>query len=168
MVWARTRLSIWDYVFEPVKEILINYVGKDPSKFYKKINELIRVVFNVPEGYVQEKTYDWQKTKDGEKFSVSWEVNKLYDQFTFLGVEIELRGGMRESEGKASITIKPRVVTEYPQDTIWQQNLFYEMLRRFWHSIFYHKKRMEYLDRSREIVTNFETELKHFAEELRS
>ena len=71
MVWARTRLSIWDYVFEPVKQIAINYTGKSPAKFYRKINELIRTVFAVPEGYVQEKTYDWQKTKDGDKFSIA-------------------------------------------------------------------------------------------------
>lgn len=167
MVWARTRLSIWDYVFEPVKQIAINYTGKKPSLFYRKINELIRTVFAVPEGYVQEKSYNWEKTKDGDKFSVSWEVTKLYDQFTYLLVELEMRGNESGGGGQASVVIKPRLVTEYPQDSVWQQSIFYEMVRRFWHSMFYHKKRMQYLDRSRELVTNFETELKHFAEEIR-
>jgi len=167
MVWARTRLSIWDYVFEPVKQISINYTGKSPEKFYKKINELIRTVYAVPEGYVQEKAYDWQKTKEGEKFKISWEVNKMFDQFSYLLVEIELKGSESGGGGQSSIVIKPRVITEYPQDSVWQQSIFYEMVRRFWHSMFYHKKRMQYLDRARELVTNFETELKHFAEELR-
>ena len=41
MVWARTKLLIWDYIFEPVKDIEIAYQGPNPQKFYKKINELI-------------------------------------------------------------------------------------------------------------------------------
>ena len=36
MVWARTRLLIWDYIFEPVKRIKINYTGPNPDKFYQK------------------------------------------------------------------------------------------------------------------------------------
>ena len=67
MVWARTRLLIWDYVFEPVKTIVINYEGKNPEKIYKKLHELIRTCFNVPEGYIQEKSYSWEKKKDVEK-----------------------------------------------------------------------------------------------------
>ncbi len=67
MVWARTKLLIWDYVFEPVKDIRISYSGKNPERLYKKLNELLRLIFNVPEGYIQEKTYKWEKKKESEK-----------------------------------------------------------------------------------------------------
>lgn len=167
MVWARTKLLIYDYIFEPVKQIKISYTGPNPEKFYKKINELIRTVFNVPEAYVQEKEYTWEKLKETERFEVAWEVNKLLDMFSYVVTEIEMRGFSSGGEGKVSITMKPRLITEYPQDTVWQQSIVYEMLRRMWHRIFYHNKRMEYLNLGKELLVNFESSIKHFAEELR-
>jgi len=167
VVWARTKLLIWDYVFEPVKEINISYTGPAPDKFYKKINELVRVVFNVPDAYVQEKEYSWEKTKDGERFSVGWEVNKILDTFSYITVEIDFSGFSVNNEGKVNMRIRPRLITEYPQDTVWQQNIIYEMTRRFWHNMFYHKKRMEYLNFAKELVTSFESSVKHFGEVLR-
>lgn len=167
MVWARTKLLIWDYIFEPVREVKISYAGKHPERLYKKINELLRIVFNVPEGYIQEKNYRWEKLKDTERFEIAWEMNKILDLYSFITVDVDLRGFSTEGEGRASIKIKPRLVTEYPQDTIWQQNILYEMLRRFWHRIFYHRKRMEYLDLGKELVVNFENSIKHFMDTLR-
>lgn len=164
MVWARTKLMIWDYIFEPVVDIKIAYAGKSPEKYYKKINELIRTIFNVPDAYVQEKSYSWETTKDGQKFEIAWEVTKVLDVFSYFVFEVDLRGLSAAGEGKASIRIRPRLITEYPQDTIFQQNLLYEMLRRTWHRLFYHKKRMEYLNFGKELVTTFESSVKHFGE----
>lgn len=166
MVWARTKLLIWDYVFEPVRNIGINYSGKHPEKLYKKINELMRTIFNVPEGYIQEKTYDWDKSSKTEKFKVAWELNKIFDKFSYLVVEVILKGYSKDGSGRVSVSIKPRLITEYPQDTAWQQNLFYEIIRRFWHSVFYHRKRMEYLDASKEMCVAFESSIKNFTNEL--
>ena len=167
MVWARTKLLIWDYIFEPAKEIKIFYTGPNPERLYKKMNELIRTVFNVPEAYVQEKQYDWEKTKETQRFSISWEVNKVLDLFSYVTVEIDMTGFSTEGEGRVSIRLKPRLITEYPQDTIWQQSIVYEMLRRFWHRAFYHHKRMEYLNFGKELITRFESAIKHFGENLR-
>ncbi len=164
MVWARTKLMIWDYIFEPVKEIRISYTGKHPERFYKKINELVRSVFNVPDAYIQEKSYNWEKTKEGDRFEVGWEVTKVLDTYSYITAEIELSGFSVEGEGKVSITIKPRLITEYPQDTMWQQSIVYEMMRMFWHKMYYHHKRMEYLNFGKEIIKSFESSLKHFAE----
>jgi hypothetical protein len=168
VVWARTKLLIWDYIFEPVKEIRISFTGKNPEKFYKKINELIRTVFNVPDAYIQEKDYSWESLQQSDKFKVSWEVNKILDVFSYITVEIDLSGFSASGEGRVDITLKPRLITEYPQDTIWQQNIIYEMMRRFWHRAFYHQKRMEYLNYGKELVTSFESSLKHFSETLRT
>lgn len=167
MVWARTKLLIWDYIFEPVKDISIDYTGKNPEKFYKKVNELVRVVFNVPEGYIQEKEYNWEKVKETERFEIAWEITKILDMFSYITIEMTLRGFSANGEGKATIRIRPRLITEYPQDTIWQQNIVYEMLRRFWHKMFYHHKRMEYLALGKDLVINFERSVKKYAEILR-
>ncbi|MFH0832915.1 MAG: hypothetical protein V1900_04300 [Candidatus Aenigmatarchaeota archaeon] len=167
MVWAKTKLMIWDYIFEPAKEIKINFSGKNPEKFYKKLNELIRIIFNVPEGYIQEKDYNWENLKDTQRFEIAWEINKLLDTFSYIAVELDLRGFSTNGEGKVTIRIKPRMITEYPQDTIWQQNIIYEMLRRFWHKAYYHHRRMEYLAMGRDMLINFERAIKEYAETLK-
>jgi hypothetical protein len=167
MVWARTKLLIWDYIFEPIKDIKISYIGPHPELFYKKINELIRTVFNVPDAYVQEKTYTWERGKESEKFEVDWEVNKILDMYSYIVAEISIKGFSAAGEGKAVIRIKPRLITEYPQDTVWQQNIVYEVFRRIWHQMYYHNRRMEYLNMGKEIITSFESSVKHFGEALR-
>ena len=167
MVWGRTKLLIWDYIFEPAKEIRITYAGKNPEKLYTKANELIRTIFNVPEGYVQEKLFNWEKVKDADRFEISWEVTKILDYYTYIVVEMDLSGFSAEGEGRASFRLKPRLITEYPQDTLWQQSIVYEMMRRMWHKTYYHHKRMEYLYLGRELIINFERSVKQYMEELR-
>jgi len=160
---------IYDYVFEPVKQIKFSFSGKRPDLFYKKVQELLRVIFNVPEGYIQEKEYRWEKRKDAEVFEIGWEITKIFDVYSYLGIELDLKGAVDpEGFGSANIVIKPRLITEYPQDTVWQQSIFYEMLRRFWHRMYYHKKRMTYLYWCKEATLDFERKLKDFSEELRA
>jgi hypothetical protein len=168
MVWARTKLVIWEYIFEPVKELRISYAGPHPEKMYAKLKELIRLVFNVPDAYVQEKVYSWERGKESEKFEVEWEINKILDTYSYISVELSVRGFSAAGEGKAEITIKPRLLTEYPQDTIWQQSIIYEMLRRFWDSRFYHHRRMEYVNMGKEMIVTFETDIKKYFEKLRA
>lgn len=168
MVWARTKLLIWDYIFEPVKDIRISYTGPHPEKLYQKLKELIRGVINVPDAYIQEKNYNWEKLKESERFEVEWEINKILDAFSYITIEITLRGFAAGGEGKADLRIRPRLITEYPQDTIWQQSIVYEMLRRFWHQRFYHHKRMEFLNLGKEILVSLEAAVKKYTEELRA
>jgi hypothetical protein len=168
MVWARTKLLIWEYIFEPVKDLRVSYSGPHPERFYEKIKEFIRLVFNVPDAYIQEKSYSWDRGKESEKFEIEWEINKILDTYTYITVEVSLKGFSAAGEGKADIRIKPRLITEYPQDTIWQQSIFYEMLRRFWDSRFYHHKRMEYLNMGKEMIVSFETTIKKYIDELKA
>jgi hypothetical protein len=168
MVFARTKLLIWDYIFEPVKDIKISYIGPHPEKLYKKMKELIRIVFNVPDAYIQEKAYNWERGKDLDKFDVDWEVTKILDLFTYITVELSLRGFSSSGEGKVDIRIRPRLITEYPQDTVWQQSIVYEMIRRFWHRRFYHHKRMQYLNLGKELIVNFEKSVKDYMDELKA
>ena len=167
MVWTRTKLMIWDYLLEPLKVIQFDYAGKAPEKLYKKINELIRIVFDVPDAYVQEKDYNWEKEGNTEKFAVGWEVHKVLDLYSYLEYEIVLKGFTTDGAGRARIRLRARLITEYPQDTLLQNNIIYEMLRRMWHRIFYHNRRMEFLRIGKELTINFENKLKQYLEYLR-
>jgi hypothetical protein len=103
---------------------------------------------------MQEKKFDWHKGET-EKFSMTWEVDKDLDRFSYLWIEVKLDGHVSKSKGEADVSIEGAIRTEYPQDTIWEKSLFYEMLRMLWHSTFYHGKRAEYVKEARRMMSNF-------------
>ena len=166
MVWARTKLTIWDDLFEPVEKFITNYSGKNPEKFYKKVKELMVDVFKIPKERCQEKRYTHEKKGKSGKFKYSWELTKILDNYTYIRADIDLEGEYEGDEGKATIVFEPVLITEYPQDSVLEQNILYEVLRRVWHKTFYHKKRMKYIEFGRKLSTEFDTKLKTFAREL--
>lgn len=167
MVWASSKITIWDDIFPTFKTMSIEFRGKNPHMLYKKINGLIREVYRIPEGNIQEKEYTWNKTESGDEFRIDWESVKLLDNLSYIKIEVTLNGFSSGGVGKATIQFRPTLITEYPQDTIWQQNLLYEMLRRFWHVVFYRKKRDEYYEMARSMTERFEREIKDFIENLK-
>lgn len=168
MVWARTKLVIKDRIFDPVRTLNISYSGPNSKKFYNRIREKAIEIYDVPEGYLQEKTFTWEKQKSGDhKFAAEWELNKIMDIWSYINVRIMLKGFSSENEGWATIKIEPFFFTEYPQDTVWQNNIIYELLRRIWHAAFYHKKRMQYFDKGKELSVKFADDLKKYSEELK-
>lgn len=166
MVWARTKLTILDNVFEPQKDIFVNYAGKHPERLYNKIRAMLINILNVPEGKIQELYYTWEKHGDTDKFKVRWRAIKDYDIYSYLRFDVILNGSSKNGEGHASMSLKPRFVTEYPQDTVIQQSIFYEMARRAWHDWFYNRKRERWFQEARNLAVEFEVKLKQFLEEL--
>jgi len=168
MVFARTKLVLEDNCFEEEPgSIELKYIGPNPTKLYHEVYELIRSVFGVPEGYVNETQSNWGKTKTGEKFKVRWWIHKDMDVYTYLFIRVDLAGEGNEKEGWATIKIKPIMRTEYPQDTIWQRSILYEMLRTFWHRTFYYRKREQYADHCRRATIMFQNKLKELFEKLK-
>jgi len=167
VVWARTKMVIFDDIWEDITDMFIKYSGPSPERYYKKLLESMETVFSIPKSDIQEIDYTWEKTNGELRFAVWWRLIKAMDIYSYIRVDVKLDGQSREGSGYASITIKPALITEYPQDTLIQQSIFYEMARLFWHQVFYHKKRMEFMKLGRELVDNFNKELKRFGEELR-
>jgi hypothetical protein len=167
MVFARTKLVLQDNCFEEEPGIVeIKYVGPNPQKLYKKVYELMKSIFKVPDSMIQEEKYNWGKGAT-EKFTVRWWVHKDLDRFSYLWIRFDLGGSGDEKRGNASIAVKPMLRSEYPQDTIWQRSLFYEMLRTFWHRVFYHKRREEYAEECRHLTVFFQKKIGEFFKELR-
>ncbi len=162
MVWARKRLAIWEDLFPPVKKIYFRFEGKHPEKFYFKVSELLKKIFKVPDAYIQEKEYNWKKTENGHKFKINWLLMKPFDRWTYLNMEIDLKGFSENGYGKVSVVFEPRIVTEYPQDYVWQQTIFYEVIRKLLDAVFYKRKRERIYDEAREMCMRFQSELKHF------
>ena len=142
--------------------LLLKYSGKNPERFYKEIYNLLLVSFRVHEHSIQEKEFHWSKGEP-EKFKIVWEINKDLDKFSYYYITVKLSGESSKTHGKAEIEIEGALRTEYPQDTFWQRSLLYEILRMFWHTVFYSSKRDEYLREGRRLLSLFCNQVKALA-----
>jgi len=154
MVWARAKLMIEDDLLSPLPVVKIKFSGQNPERFYKELYNLMLLSFRVQEHSIQEKDFQWGKG-EVEKFSIRWEINKDLDKFSYYFVDVRLVGEMSKNTGKAEIDVEGVLRTEYPQDTILQRSIFYEILRMFWHTTFYSSKRDEYLREGRRLMSIF-------------
>jgi hypothetical protein len=168
-VFARTKLLIHDDCLSPpgVPYITLDYSGPNPQNIYKKIRELFASIWKVGEDEIQEREVSWDRTAASEKFRVRFEVVKDMDVFSFILIMVDLSGEAKHSrqfgkEGTARIRIETALRTEYPQDTIWQRSLLYEMFRVFYHKLIYQDMRKKYLRQCKEETLRMHEELKSF------
>lgn len=168
MVFARTKLMIEDNCFEEEPSVVeMRFVGPNITQLYEKVYEAMRSVFHVPDSDIQEITHNWAHGEKGEKFNMRWWLHKDMDLFTYFFIRFDLKGQGNEKSGHAVIRIKGLLRTEYPQDTLWQRSLFYEMLRTFWHRMYYRKKREEFAEECRHSIIFFQKKMREFYEDLR-
>ncbi len=119
-------------------------------------------VFKTDEHHLQEKKISWTHGET-EKFKVVWECMKELDSFSFMLFNIELGGSQSKGSGEASVLIEGWLRTEYPQDTVWEKSIVYEMLRVFWHNSFYNTQRKKYMEEGRRQMAAFVEEVKKLA-----
>jgi len=174
-VFARAKLVIHDDCLSPAfgsplpgrPFISLTYTGPNPQKVYHQIKKLYSTIFKAEEKEIQEKEFSWDRSKPEEIFSIKFEMVKDLDTFSSMGVDVELSGNAKpskefEKEGNVKIKIEAWIRTEYPQDTLWQRSLFYEMFRVFYDRIIYKDTRQKYKERCVELVNHFQSELKSF------
>ena len=168
MVFARAKLVLEDNCFiEEPGAVTMKFIGPDVGRIYKKTYELMKNVFRVPDSAIQEVEYNWGKGEKGDKFRVTWWLHKDMDLFSYLYIRFRLSGEGNGGTGHAKLEIRGLLRSEYPQDTVWQRSLFYEMIRTFWHRVFYHKKREEYAEECRHSTVMFMNHMKKFFQLLR-
>ena len=168
MVFARAKLVMEDNCFEEEPgRVEIKLVGPHLSKIYNAVYEAMKSVFNVADSDIQETTYQWGKGKDKDKFSVMWWLHKDMDVFSYLYVQLKIKGQGNGEPGNAFIQLRGLLRSEYPQDTVWPRSLFYEIMRTFWHRMFYHKKREEYAEECRHSMVLFKKKIIEFYTKLK-
>jgi hypothetical protein len=171
-ILARMKMMIEEELYPPkgtakgAPRAILSYVGPNPAKLYPKTREVVKAVFNATDSDMHEEIYDWGK-EEKEKFRVRFFLHRNLDKFTYYLIRIDVRGEGTEKSGKGSITIRPLLRTEYPQDTLWQRTIFYEMLRVFWHRAFYHNKRREYILEGRNLLAMVQQQLEEYFRDLR-
>jgi len=171
-IFARTKLMLSEDCIRPGHPVLqLNYSGPNPQELYKKCKELFFSIWKVHPTEVQEREFNWDRSGGNEKFLVRFEVTKDVDAFSYMIIRVNLSGEAKHSrqfgkEGSAKIEIEPIFRTEYPQDTIWQRSLFYEMFRVLWHKVFYEEARKRYVTECRDTTFRFLEEIKSFLNTL--
>ncbi len=168
MVFARSKLLMQDNCFEKDPgDVELKYVGPHVSKLYDFLHHVIKSVFNIPSSAIQEEKYNWGKGET-EKYSVSLITHKDLDMFSYIYLKVSLKASGNEKMGNATIVIKPYMRTEYPQDTIWQRSILYELLRTLWHRMFYASKRDQYMEECRHLTYMMQDKLREYFKHLRS
>ena len=167
MVFARAKLLMEDNCFtEEPSDVVIKVSVPNPAKLYKKSYEIVKSVFRVADSDIQETAYNWSKSAKGDKFKVRWWMHKDMDLFSYLFIRFDIAGEGDAKAGSFAITISALLRTEYPQDTVWQRSLFYEILRTFWHRMFYHNKREHYAEECRHSIIVYTDKLKEVIDKI--
>lgn len=168
MAFARSKMVMEDNCFiEEPGAVTMKFVGPNVKKLYKLMYESMKSVFNAAASDIQETDYNWGKTGGKDTFKVRFWIHKDMDLFSYLYVRVDINGeDDSKGNGKVNIGVRGLLRTEYPQDTIWQRSLFYEMLRTFWHRAFYHKKREEYAEECRHRTILFMDKMKEYCKVL--
>jgi len=168
MVFARTKLVMEDDCYEKDPgTITMKYVGPHVNQLYNKIYETMKMIFRVSDADIQETDYSWGKGKETEKYKVRWWIHKDMDLFSYLFVRLDLSAEGNDRTGNATVAVRGLLRTEYPQDTVWQRSLFYEMFRTLWHRMFYHKKRDEYATECKRLSMVFQKKMIEYFKQLR-
>lgn len=166
-VFARTRILIHDYCLIPRPTATIEYTGPNPQRIYELMRKLFYDLFGITEKEIQEREFKWDKVAGGEVFHVRWETIKDLDTHSFRDIVVIIDGTAKPSkefgkEGSVRVTFEGKIRTEYPQDTIWQRSLIYEMFRTFYHKLIYQSVRKKYIDECRALLLQFSDEIKSF------
>lgn len=166
-VFARTKILIEDTCLTYRPRLEFSYTGPNPQKAYPRLIDILVKEIMIPRENIQEKFFKWDREKPTETFQASFEVFKDFDKFSYMQLEITLKGTVKPSkefgkEGSITITMQGFVRTEYPQDTAWERSFIYEMFRTLWHKIFYREKRMKYMAQCRDWMLSIQDEMKAF------
>jgi hypothetical protein len=166
-VFARAKLMLEDRCLTMRPTMEFSYSGPNPDKAYPKLIDILTTNLNIPRENIQEKNFKWDRSKPDESFGASFEVMKDLDKFSYMYLDITVRGSMKPSkefgkEGTVRFKIGGMIRTEYPQDTLWERSFIYEMLRTMWHRVFYSNRRYKWLAECRDSMLLIQDELKQF------
>lgn len=166
-IFARAKLLLEDRCLTYRPKMEFSYIGPNPDKAYPKLIDILTRSLNIPRENIQEKGFKWDRSKPEEKFSASFEVIKDLDKFTYMYIEISMSGTVKPSkefdkEGSVKFAMGGMIRTEYPQDTLWERSFFYEMLRTFYHRVFYKERRYKWIQECRDQMLQIQNELKEF------
>jgi hypothetical protein len=166
-IFARVKLTIEEDCMLPSPRLVLQYSGPNPQKIYPKILDIMTTNLKFNPENIQEKEFTWNRATVPEKFSAHFEAFKDLDKFSYIFLTVEVEGSVKPSkefgkEGEARIVIDGVVRTDYPQDTVWEKSLLYEIFRVFYHKVFYVSQIQKFKETCRDMMLTLQNEIKAF------
>jgi hypothetical protein len=166
-VFARTKLMMEERCITLRPRLELSFKGPNPQNAYNKLLDILTHDIQIPRENIQEKEFNWERGSENEKFTAKFEIIKDFDKYSYMFLEIEMKGNIKPSkefgkEGDMNIVVEGMVRTEYPQDTTWERSFLYEIFRMFYHKVFYQDQRKKYIENCRDWMLSIQSELKAF------
>lgn len=161
-------MAVWvleDDCLAPSARLIVNYVGPNPFRVYKKTRALLREIFEVESKDLWERDFRWDESGDPRGFYVRVYVDKGMDDKSGVFCEVILEGKQPSDptkEGKLKITINARLVTRWNLDTAFKQLPFYRGLIWIYMRSLYRDVRRNYLLRCNRMLEELWTEFRKF------
>lgn len=145
---------IEDDCLVPERYIRLEYKGPNPfAAFRATLGLLIKHLEIDPSDY-WERDFRWDITGDPRGFYIRIIVQKGMDSRTKIFFEIIMQGKQPtdpKKNGEVMILIGAKLVTEFKQDTPFQQSAFYKSLLWLYNYFFYSNVRRRYLELCKEL-----------------
>lgn len=162
---ARRKLVIEEPCLR-VPSLIFTYKGPNPQNIYKEVKKLIPTVFKVDERDIEEREFSWDRTTAEEKFKMTLNFIKEFDPNCYMETVININGSTKPSEefgreGEATVVVEAKFRVEYPQETLFERSIFYDIYRRIFHRA-HQKERTGYKRMCSELMNTFCDELRSY------
>jgi hypothetical protein len=139
-----------DDCLAPSAKLTINYAGPNPFIVCQRIRDTLRTVWEVRSKDFWERDFRWDNSSDPRSFYMRACVNKGIDARTKLFVEVVMQGEQPSDptkNGKITVSVNARMITEYEFDTAFKQLPIYKGFIWIYNKFFYYDVRRRWLKR---------------------
>ncbi|MFH7880834.1 MAG: hypothetical protein QXI09_02385 [Candidatus Aenigmatarchaeota archaeon] len=140
---------IEDDCLAPERYIKLTYRGPNPFSVYQSTFGICRKYLEIDPSDYWERDFRWDISEDPRSFYARIIIQKSLDNRSKIFFEIIMQGKQPKEikqEGEVVVLIGAKLITEYRQDTPFQQSLFYKTLLQIYNFFFYFKVRRRYLE----------------------
>ncbi|MEM5801927.1 MAG: hypothetical protein QXQ18_00880 [Candidatus Aenigmatarchaeota archaeon] len=163
-------MPVWrleDDCLAPTATLRIDFEGPNPFLIYQRAGEILRRIFQVETADYWERDFRWDISSDPRDFFVRIFINKGVDVRTKILAEVVMQGKQPSDpskNGKVTIFISARLITEYRMDTIFQKSPIYKFFLWLYHKTLYNEVRRGYLSFCQNLLTKVYNEFRSVLE----
>jgi hypothetical protein len=145
-------MAVWrleDDCLAPTASLKIDFEGPNPFLLYQKAKGIIQKNFNITSSDYWERDFRWDTTSDPRDFFVRIMAKKGLDRRSKILAEFVMQGkqpGDPSKNGKITVIISARLITEHQMKTPIQRSPFYKFLLWLYHRLFYNRVRRGYIN----------------------
>ncbi|OYT42665.1 MAG: hypothetical protein B6U78_00605 [Candidatus Aenigmarchaeota archaeon ex4484_224] len=149
-----------DECLAPQRFIVINFKGKDPFNAYRVTQQILRETLQIGSSKYYELEFRWDITTDPREFFIRVSAEKPFAWRTKGVFEVMMHGyqpsDKNNPNGRLTLKISSKLVTEYKLNTAFQKTKFYKALLHMYNFLFLYRVRRKHLDACRKLTFEIE------------